>query len=638
MAVPDLGRLWLGRLGFLAVPTIVLLVGVQAGPSGWAFERAAKTDGIWRPGVAVGIKVRDGQATVRVPSSGAASEAVVIVSSLSRATGPFPITIEAHDVAEPVPPDRVEEEAPRPRPLAAFPPETVREATRSMPPASRDFHMMVRDGDVTSAGNYLAVRGVLHAVGKYVQVYVAAEDQDQVGNELLNDLVTTFDDQILPVAARSFGLAHDIDRDGRFTVLLSSWLSRLGSGRHAVDGFVRVTDLDPLYSTPFGNRCDMMYLSTGLRPGPHLHTIMAHEYMHAVVFSRKSHPGTGPCGVPIEEEGWLDEALAHLAEDVHGFSRSNIDYRVKAFLCQPERYQLVVEDYYAADLFRSHGHRGATYLFLRWCVSQYGPNLIPALVCSKLRGIANLEDATGCSFADLYRRWSVSLCQPERESAGTLAPGQTPGGRCNETKTHAEEWQLAGPRRASLTSGGPADHFSVAGTSSHFVAVRSSSAANVEIVVKGPSEALLQVTVIPGSADSAKLELSVKAHSAADGDLRLRARVRQIAGKPVRLTSLGWEPLVPAAEPLSPGVRPGALDACGITSSFGADAMSAGDVLLSRPIRLEGVPRSAGPVVLRLMAVDEDGRRVAAWTELNGPSPKFETAPPGPWDAQAIRR
>ena len=61
------------------------------------------------PGVAVGIKVRDGQATVRIPSLGAASEATVIVSSLSRAAGPFPITIEAHDVAEPAFPDRVEE-------------------------------------------------------------------------------------------------------------------------------------------------------------------------------------------------------------------------------------------------------------------------------------------------------------------------------------------------------------------------------------------------------------------------------------------------------------------------------------------------------------------------------------------------
>ena len=75
--------------------------------------------------------------------------------------------------------------------------------------------------------------------------------------------------------------------------------------------------------------------------------------------------------------------LRSLAEDCCGFSTSNIDYRVSAFLARPERYQLVVDDYYAADLFRSHGNRGSTYLFLRWCADRYGPGLLPALVSSR---------------------------------------------------------------------------------------------------------------------------------------------------------------------------------------------------------------------------------------------------------------
>ena len=72
---------------------------------------------------------------------------------------------------------------------------------------------------------------------------------------------------------------------------------------------------------------------------------------------------------------------------------------MSAFLSRPERYQLVVEDYYAADLFRSHGNRGSTYLFLRWCVDQFGPDLLPTLVESQLRGVANLEEATGAPSA-----------------------------------------------------------------------------------------------------------------------------------------------------------------------------------------------------------------------------------------------
>ena len=85
--------------------------------------------------------------------------------------------------------------------------------------------------------------------------------------------------------------------------------------------------------------------------------------MHAVVFSQKSMRSSSGLRQCADEEGWLDEAMAHLAEDLNGFSMSNIDYRVSAFLTSPERYQLVVDDYYTADLFRSHGNRGSTYLF-----------------------------------------------------------------------------------------------------------------------------------------------------------------------------------------------------------------------------------------------------------------------------------
>ena len=63
----------------------------------------------------------------------------------------------------------------------------------------------------------------------------------------------------------------------------------------------------------------MMYLSTSLEPGPHLRTVLTHEYMHAVVFSGKCRQMEGVGPVVLEEEGWLDEALAHLAEDQQAF-------------------------------------------------------------------------------------------------------------------------------------------------------------------------------------------------------------------------------------------------------------------------------------------------------------------------------
>src|SRR5262249_48231173 len=152
-----------------------------------------------------------------------------------------------------------------------------------------------------------------------------------------------FDDRIYPLTAQHLGRANDIDGDGRFTILVSSSLDHLGGGRYTVDGFVRVADLDPAYMPPFGNQCDMMYLNASLRAGAHIRTVIAHEYMHAVTFSLKTLSRSDDGRPGLEEEGWLDEALAHLAEDAHGFSTSNIDYRVSAFLARPERYQLIVD-------------------------------------------------------------------------------------------------------------------------------------------------------------------------------------------------------------------------------------------------------------------------------------------------------
>ena len=620
MIPPDHARFGRWCLGFLIALLVMVLVGVQAGTNDR--HPVALTHQVWRSGVPVPVSVRDGKARFWLPVAESGSEVLVVVSALACSPGPYAIRLETANAPEAGLPDQVAYPSLRPRRSHSFRPDPTREPASGLPPLKRSFSLMVRDGDIASASNYLAVQGVLRAVGKRVQVYVASEDLDRVEPDLLKDLVATFDDRIFPVAAASVGLARDVDGDGRFTILLSSWLNRLGNGRNAVDGFVRVSDLDLTYSAPFGNRCDMMYLSTNLEPGPHLRTVITHEYMHAVVFSGKCGQGPGVRPVVVEEEGWLDEALAHLAEDQQGFSRSNIDYRISAFLSQPERYQLVVEDYYAANLFRSHGNRGSTYLFLRWCVDQYGPDLMPALIHSRLRGTANLEDATGCSFAELFRRWSVALFMSGLDPASKPVPCGVY--RSVDMRNPLEDWELAGPRTTYVASGGPADCWSAAGTSSHFVVVRGGSSPAVEVMVSGPPEAQIQVTAVPLPAGMARLELAAKATRASDGDLRLRATIREQNQQPVRLTALAWEPLIPPADSQLQEFRHGQLDMLGIASSFGTSALSGGAALRSKEIRLKGVHPGTGPLIVKLVGTDDKGRRVAAWWEVDNPDPETE--------------
>ena len=216
---------------------MVALVAVYAGPEGSnRVGGSSKTEKAWHP---VPIAVAGGRATFEVPCAGPGSQTLVIVSALSKGPGPFAIRLTARGatgVRGPGPSTVGTRDAPRPeRPAPTPSPDPV----AGWPPGVRTFHLLVRDGDAGIASNYLAVEGRLRAVGRRVQVYVDARDTAIVGAEVIRDVVGTFDERIHPTAARTMGLARDVDGDGRFTVLMSSWLTRLAGGRHAVDGFVQ---------------------------------------------------------------------------------------------------------------------------------------------------------------------------------------------------------------------------------------------------------------------------------------------------------------------------------------------------------------------------------------------------------------
>lgn len=595
-------------------------IGVAAVAVGVGVVDAAEPGRTGRP---LAIAVTAGRATFDVPAGGAGSKTLVIVSALATDPGPFPISLDVGAVAEAGPPTLAEDGPARP-PAASQRPAIVRAVRPAGPPrASRTFHLMDRDGDPASASNYRAIDGKLRAYGDRIQVYVDADDVGRVGPDLLTDLVRTFEDRVLPDLGRDLGIARDVDGDGRFAVLISGWLGRLADGKVRVDGFVRGADLDPDLAAPFGNACDMMYLGATMEAGPHLRTVIAHEYAHAVMFSRKALDDRGR-RTGVEEEGWLDEAVAHLVEDRMGFSRSNLDYRISAFLSRPERYRLVVEDYYSADLFRSHGNRGGTYLFLRWCADRYGPGLLPALVNSPRRGIANLEAATGATFADLYRRWSLALY------LSGIGPGDGGEGmfRSVELRGGVDEWILAGPRAKVVQPGGAAETWEAAGTSSHFVVLENARGGAARVQVVGPPGANLQVTAVALPADLARVELVVRAVAGRGGDLVARARLAERDGSAVRLSALAWEPLVPAADPRSAPFRRGGLDMLGIASAFGTSALPPGGSLASGPIRLPGVRPDQGPIIFKAVGTDAQGRRVAAWAEVQ-PPPGFDDDPLG---------
>ncbi len=267
----------------------------------------------------------------------------------------------------------------------------------------RDVFLHVTDGDLDDPKQYVQIATQVVAVGSRVQVLLDRQVAvSRLPTGLLDELLETLEAEVLPTIESRFGEIRDVDQDGRFSIVLTPWLSRLQGGKTSINGMVRSSDFRMDVPTPIGNRGDMLLLNSNLPRGSALRDLLFHEVTHAACISQRLPQSFGPF---IDEHDWLSEALAHLSEP----SWSNIEDRLVSFLDDPAKYPLVVPDYYRAGLWRNSGCRGATYLFARWCVDQHGPDLCRRLAQSSDQGTQNLEHATSRRFEDLFRNWTLAV-------------------------------------------------------------------------------------------------------------------------------------------------------------------------------------------------------------------------------------
>lgn len=415
-------------------------------------------------------------------------------------------------------------------------PETY--APRGDPPRRRTFYLFMADREFENAGNYAQVVGELCGVGKHVQVYL--DPRDPLTPEMdraVADAIQTFDREVYPWSRQKLGHVVDVDRDGRFTILFSSLLSRLQAGKSVVDGFVRGSDFLMNVAPPFSNRCDMMYLNSRMRAGPHLRTVLAHEFTHAVTFCE--HVLNNPPDCRFDEESWLNEGLSHVVEDLHQHGWSNLDYRVRAYLAQPERYPLVVADYYGSGLWRNPGTRGCTFLFLRWCHLRSEPDLLRRMIQSPLVGVRNLEAATRQPFAKLYRDWAVSLILDESWRKEQLSPDRFT--RLIEKAPNPARIvpQFFGPRFDTLESG--VHEYALVGTGLKYVLLPGSTGKSRHYRIQADAESRLQATLV--ELDRTHGLLNVHCRALADQSALL-VEAKALQG-PVQLEGIFWEKVPP---------------------------------------------------------------------------------------------
>jgi hypothetical protein len=585
----------------LAVLTLFLAAGVPGRAADW-----------------VALEVRDGKGEYVLRTEHPDDTYFLILGSLSPEAGPHPVTVETAAAAGPasLPKARPAGDPAWRRRVAALAEQLAR-ARRERQPAApyaplpspareKVFHLFAGDHDFHNRGSYADVRAELRGVGRHCQAYVdrATPDDDDV-RATVADAVRTFDDAVYPRARDLLGEALDVDRDGRFTIFLTGRLAHMQAGKVSLGGFVRGADFYRDLEAPFGNRCDMLYLNADLRPGPYLRTLLAHEYTHAVVFSQHvfgRYPG-GAAG--RDEESWLNEGLAHLMEDEHGFGWDNLDYRVSAFLNAPERYRLVVADYYGSGLWRSPGTRGMAYLFLRWCADLAGQDLARKLAQSGLRGVDNLEVATREPFENLFRRWSAALLV-----AGTgLDVGGLPLLRRPDLRRPLGTRRLYGPRFAEVSLHGGTHRVALGGTGLCYVLLHSPGGPCSRITVAADPKAHLQVTLLRLPPDYPRLSVHWQLLGAGRcGTLQLTAH-----GGGVTVDDIIWERVLPEGKPGDTDYRADAEARRTVARWLDTPHIARGQTRTSRRIAMPPGEGGRGPWVIKVIGTDGVGRRVAGW-------------------------
>ena len=258
-----------------------------------------------------------------------------------------------------------------------------------------------------------------------------------------------FDTLVYPMDVGAFGEPTDIDKNGRIAIVFTRAVNELtprGSTSY-VGGLTFSRDLFPQTGTARAEACaasnegEYFYL---MAPDPNgtingnrrsnafvdsnSTGVIAHELVHLINASRKLYVNTS---APKFEEKWLDEGLAHVAEELlfyreSGLSpRSNLTYqaliqsnrvrfayindmtgnanRYRDFLFAPSNGS----PYKAGD---SLATRGASWSLLRYLADRAGSsdgNLWSRLVDNSAVGVANLQSVFG-DLPPLVRDWSVS--------------------------------------------------------------------------------------------------------------------------------------------------------------------------------------------------------------------------------------
>ncbi len=252
-----------------------------------------------------------------------------------------------------------------------------------------------------------------------------------------------FDNLVFPVDSAAFGLPTDLDESGgRVIVFFTQEVNRLtppGSSGY-IGGFFWAGDLFPRVSNagfegcPASNAGEIFYIMVPdpVRAGPFTKEnvqrgaigTLAHEMEHLISASRRLYLLNAPL-----EESWLDEGLAHIAEELVFYRATGLQPRQNLGLSQLQQNVHAADTYMLDNLLRYMTYlekpdsnsligqddlptRGAAWAFLRYAADRLsGPDeaFFYNLVNSRETGGANVSARIGEDAIDWMQDWTLSV-------------------------------------------------------------------------------------------------------------------------------------------------------------------------------------------------------------------------------------
>jgi hypothetical protein len=277
----------------------------------------------------------------------------------------------------------------------------------------------------TDCSTFDNVRAFARSVGAHIAIYVdSLAPTPGLSSTDLDSLKAVFDTLLYPLDTVTFGHVSDIDTNTVVIVLMTNTVNKLVSKTRCttsgyIAGFFFPADLTPGISQSYNN--GEVFYSVVADSAATLscqHTVsdvkdvtpvtFTHEFQHMINFVEHVLVKSGN-----SEEGWLDEGLSKYAEEIAGrafgdnahFSQFAIGdvYDAYQYLASTRSSPLLIPEDTG-----SLAEVGASWLFTRYIVDQFGDSLAGRLVRTTLTGSANVAAQTSQPFAQTVSRWALA--------------------------------------------------------------------------------------------------------------------------------------------------------------------------------------------------------------------------------------